>query len=143
MTDPTPADVVTTDASTATTEPEAPQVDATEPDTFSREYVSKLRAEAAEARVRAKIADVANEHLLTAYAAADGRLVDADALPLSPDLLGDDGLVDRDRVADAIAGLLTAKPYLQARRPVSSLPMGVRSDPPAEVGWVDVLRGAR
>ena len=33
--------------------------------------------------MRAKIADVANEHLLAAYAANDGRLVDLGVLPLT------------------------------------------------------------
>lgn len=118
--------------------PSDPTEDST---TFSAEYVRRLRAENAEARVRAKIADVANEHLLDAYAGADGRLVDTTVLRLSDDLLGDDGLVDRDKVAEAIGGLITAKPYLQVRKPAPLPGQGLTAPAPTEVGWMAVLRG--
>lgn len=111
-----------------------------EPETFSREYVTRLRQEAAEARVRARMTDVANEHLLAAYAVADGRLQALDFLPPVADVLGDDGLVNRDKVTDAIGALLTERPYL-AQIKAAPLPGGVRTDPTPAIGWVDVLRG--
>jgi hypothetical protein len=138
---PTPADLAAPEAPAQppapTDTPEAVEA-ATEPTeaddesaTFPAEYVRKLRAEAAEHRVKAKIADVANEHLLAAYAQADGRLVDVEVLALSDDLLGDDGLVDPAKVSAAIAGLVEAKPYLRRRTPTSPIPQGVR-EPAAE-----------
>ena len=126
---------------TIETLPEPVEATTGDPDTFPAEYVRRLRAEAAEARVKAKIADTANEHLLAAYAANDGRLVDVEALALSPDLLGDDGLVSRDKVAERIGELIAVKPHLASRRPTTTLPMGVQPEAPAEVGWLSVLRG--
>lgn len=129
-------------AETAQDGPVAP-VEATtgDPDTFPAEYVRRLRAEAAEARVKAKIADTANEHLLAAYAANDGRLVDVEALALDDTLIGDDGLVDRAKVSERIGELIAAKPHLASRKPTTPLPMGVQPEAPAEVGWLSVLRG--
>lgn len=102
-----------------------------EPENYSAEYVHKLREENAAARVKSKRVDDANARLVAAYAGADGRLVDASALPYSEDLLDADGLVDGERVAAAIAALLEAKPYLTARRP-APLPMGVQQDVPTD-----------
>lgn len=101
-----------------------------EPATFSAEYVKGLREEAAAHRVRAKRTDDANARLAAAYAASDGRLVDASALDYSEDLLGDDGLVDRDRVAVAVSSLLESKPYLASRRPTMPIAQGVQADVP-------------
>lgn len=144
MTDDSTTDTATpvedvTEATTAAQD--APVEQADKVDTFSADYVAQLRAEAAEYRVRAKIADEANAHLLTAYAEADGRLAASDVLPLSDDLLGEDGLVDRDKVRAAIGDLLTAKPYLQSRRPTTALPMGAQPLATPDVGWLSVLRG--
>lgn len=114
--DPTPEVEVDTDASG-------------EPESFSRDYVEKLRNEASSARVRAKRTDDANARLVAAYAAADGRLVDVDALAYDESLLDDEGLVDRDKVTAAVDAAVAAKPYL---RKSTSLPMGVRPDAPTE-----------
>lgn len=47
-----------------------------EPETFDREYVQKLRDEAAGHRVKAKRADALNARLATAQAALTGKLAD-------------------------------------------------------------------
>lgn len=131
----------TTTESTEDTAVEEPAQAAPERvETFSADYVAKLRAEAAEARVRAKVADTANAHLLAAFAETDGRLRDVEALSYSDDLLGDDGLVDRGKVSAAIDDLLTRKPFLQRPKP-APLPMGVQADAPAQASWMAVLRG--
>lgn len=117
---------------------DGPQDDA---DTFSRDYVAKLREEAAAARVKAKRTDDANARLVAAYAAKAGRLVDVDALTLTDALLGDDGLVDPDKVEAAVDALLAAKPYLARRTPTTPLPQGALPDAAPPVGLFDRLRG--
>jgi hypothetical protein len=121
-------------------EVEAAQVDPEQVDTFSAEYVAQLREESAAHRVKAKRIDSANDRLVAAYAAADGRLVDVEALAFDEALLDDDGLVDRAKVADAIAALIEAKPYLASRTPATVLPQGVRADAPAAPGLFDLIR---
>lgn len=116
---------------------------AEEPDTFPRAYVEQLRSEAKEGRIKAAKMDEANARLIAAYAQATGRLLDTDALPLSPDLLDDNGLADPAKVSAAVDELLAAKPFLAKRTPTTPIALGVRQDTPAELGWLDVLRGAR
>ena len=121
-------------------EVETAQVDPEQVDTFSAEYVTQLREESAAHRVKAKRIDSANDRLVAAYAAADGRLVDVEALTFDEALLDDDGLVDRAKVAAAIAALIEAKPYLASRTPATVLPQGVRADAPAAPGLFDFIR---
>lgn len=118
-----------------------PQPAEDEPTTFSAEYVRELRAEAAQHRVRAKLVDTANERLAAAYAAADGRLVDPDALRLTDDLFDDDGLADPGRVRDAITALIDAKPYLKSRKPTTTIDQGALPEAPAGPTWLDIIRG--
>jgi hypothetical protein len=104
-----------------------PEQDATEqpdvePQTFTADYVSELRAEAAQHRTRAKA--LAAE-LVAAWAAADGRLVDPTDLPSSAVDITDDGTVTRDTVTAAIDALVKSKPHLAAQRP-APLPQGAR-----------------
>lgn len=120
---------------------QTPPAPADEPETYPAEHVHELRQENAKYRAKAKSVDDANGRLLTAYAKADGRLVDAAALTVSEDLVGDDGLIDQAKVGDAIGALLADKPYLAARRPTAPLPMGARPDAPADASWVAALRG--
>jgi len=124
----------------AETPPETPSEATTEAETYSAEYVRELRAEAAERRVKAKRVDTANERLVTAYAAQDGRLVNADELTYSEALLDDDGVVDPTKVAAAISELVTAKPYLASQRPVQTVAQGVRQDVPETPGLFSLLR---
>ena len=110
------------------------------PESFSADYVRDLREEAAAHRVKAKRIDDANARLVAAYATADGRLVDVEALTMSEDMLDDDGLVDPEKVAGAIADLIAAKPYLASRKPTTPLPQGVREDVPTMPGLFDFIR---
>lgn len=111
-----------------------------EGETFTREYVERLRAEAAAHRVKAKRTDDANARLTASYAAATGRLVDVDALPYTEDLLGDDGLVDPERVAAAVDTLVQAKPYLARRTPTTPISQGVRTDVAEPPGLFSLIR---
>lgn len=140
MTEPS-TDTVDLEADTA-----APETDAAAPladdapETFSADYVRELREESAAHRVKAKKVDDANARLVSAYVAADGRLVDPDAIAYADELVGDDGLVDREKVSAAIASLVEAKPYLASRKPTAPLPQGVREDVPTMPGLFDFIR---
>ena len=96
-----------------------------EAQSFPAEYVQELRAEAAEYRTRSK--SLATE-LVTAWAAADGRLLDPTDLPASAVEADDDGTVTRDAVTAAIDALVKAKPHLAKQRP-APLPQGATTTP--------------
>ena len=110
------------------------------PESFSADYVRDLREEAAAHRIKAKRVDDANARLVAAYATADGRLVDVEAWTMSGDMLDDDGLVNPEKVAGAIADLIAVKPYLASRKPTTPLPQGVREDVPTMPGLFDFIR---
>ncbi len=112
-----------------------------EPEMFDRAYVERLREESAGYRVKAKPVDELRTRLVTAYAAATGRLADATDLPYDAELLDDDGLVDEPKVRAAVNALLVRKPHLASRRPTGSVDQGVREDE-AGVSLVGLLRGA-
>ncbi len=98
-------------------------------ETFDREYVQKLREEAASHRVRAKRADALAAALVTATAALTGRLADPADLPYSDDLLDDHGLVDQAKVRTAVEDLIRQKPHFAARRPApGNLGQGARPE---------------
>ena len=114
----------------------------TEPDTFPRDYVEKLRAETAKYRTRAAHADVLAERLLAATvreATAD-LLADPSDLPLDDDLVDDDGLPDLDKIKDAAKALVARKPHLARRRPVGDVGQGARTEA-APTSLVELLRG--
>lgn len=125
---------------TPVTASDSPQDADSEPDTFSRDYVNKLRDEAAQHRLRAKRTDAANARLLDALIASDGRLLDPEALPLSDDLLDDDGIVDPGKVADAVGSLVERKAYLLKPPAPAPLPQGVREDVPQPLSLLEVAR---
>lgn len=125
---------------TATTDPAAATDPAGDPETFPREYVQQLRDEAAGYRVKAKATDALRDRLVTAYAAATGRLADPTDLPYDPELLDDDGLVDEPKVRTAVQNLLTRKPHLATRRPTGDVAQGARTDEPG-LSLVGLLRG--
>ncbi len=108
-------------------------------ETFDREYVQKLRDEAAGYRVRAKRTDALNARLATAQAALTGKLADPTDLPFTDDLLDDDGLVDEDKVRAAVEDLIKRKPHLAARRPTGDVGQGARPEAP-EMGLASLLR---
>jgi hypothetical protein len=118
---------------------EAPPTGATEPETFDREYVQKLRDEAAGHRVKAKRTDALNARLATAQAALTGKLADPTDLPFTDDLLDDDGLVDEAKVRAAVDDLVQRKPHLAARRPTGDVGQGARPEAP-EMGLASLLR---
>lgn len=92
----------------------------TEPDTFPRDYVEKLRKEAADARVKAKDRDDLARRLHTALVAATGRLADPS------DLAYDEAhLADEDALSAALDDLLARKPHLASRRPRGDVGQGV------------------
>ena len=111
---------------------EASQVDADEPESFSREYVSQIRQEAADRRkVAAEAtgrADDLSRQLFLAKVAATGRMADPNDLAYSPDLVDDDEALNA-----AIDATLTAKPHWASRRPVpgSSIGQGALGSPVA------------
>lgn len=112
-----------------------------EPKVYSEEFVGSLRDEMARKRIAAREReDAANRRLVTMYAKTDGRLVDDEALVLSDELLGEDGLVDPEKVGQAIGALVEAKPYLAARRPTAALPLGVQQPAPDTPGLFGIIK---
>ena len=105
--DTTAADDQSTDDSTA------------QSDTFPREYVEQLRAEAAEHGVRAKRANEGTARLLAATVreATAGIFADATDLPADGDYPDEDGWPDPDRITSAARGLVDRKAHLADRRP--------------------------
>ncbi len=128
----------TTDGPEATTDATTDAI--AEPETYPAEHVKELRAEAAAQRVKAKRTDEANTRLATLYAASDGRLVSASELAYDDALLGDDGLVDAEKVTAAVTELLAVKPYLASIRPTIQIAQGARITEPAPVGLFDLIR---
>lgn len=116
-------------------------------DTFSREYVEKLRRENADARVKAKRADDLAERLLTATIGStlSDRLADpADLLAHLDDpatLLDDDGLPDADKITAAANALLAAKPHLAPRRPTGQIDQGGGRPRVSQSEWADPRAG--
>lgn len=114
------------------------QADDEQAETFPREYVEKLRKEAADARVKAKRADDLAVRLHTALVAATGRLADPSDLPFD-----EAHLEDADALSAAVDELLARKPHLASRRPVGSIGQGATATP-AGVDLAGILRaGAR
>ncbi len=108
-------------------------------ETFTREYVQKLRDEAAGHRVKAKRADALAARLVTAAVALTGKLADPTDLPFTEDLLDDHGLVDDTKVQEAVEDLIKRKPHLAARRPTGDVGQGARPEIP-EIGLGALLR---
>lgn len=107
--------------------------------TFSADYVRELRREAAENRVRAKLTDAANDRLLASYVTGDGRLIDSDLITVSPELVGEDGLVDPAKVTAAIDALIAEKPNYMRAKP-APVPQGVREEAPTERSLFALMR---
>lgn len=130
-----------TDTATATTETAEPSpklgespaaelpaklAEGIDPDTFPREYVEKLRTEAAEARVKAKDRDDIAHRLHTALVAATGRLADPADLPYDPAHLD-----DPEALTAALDALLAGKPHLASRKPSGNIGQGAAPSPAA------------
>ena len=106
--------VGTTDTTEATGE--TPQ---SEPDTFPREYVQRLRDENAKYRQRAADRDTLAERLHLALVAATGRLADPTDLPYN-----EEHLADADNMVAALDDLLARKPHLATRKFAGSVGQG-------------------
>jgi len=94
-----------------------------EPETFPREYVAKLRDEAAKYRQRAAKTDDLAQRLHTALVSATGRLADPSDLPYD-----EAHLDDLDALTAAVDALLVAKPHLASRRPMGNVGQGASGD---------------
>lgn len=112
---------------TTPTDP-TPETAQSEPDTFDREYVTQLREEAKDWRIKAAKSDELQARLHAELTKADGRLADWQDLPFDAE-----HLTDPQKHADAITDLLKAKPHYASRRPVpgSSIGQGQRGSPVA------------
>lgn len=104
------------------------------PETFPRDYVEKLRQEAAEARTRAKKADDLARELFHAKVAATGLLADPTDLPFDEKLLADHPALEA-----AIEDLVGRKPHLASRRPRGDVAQGASETAP-QVSLIDLLR---
>jgi hypothetical protein len=112
---------------------------------FSREYVEKLRAEAAERRVRAKRAEDLQARLLDAVIreGTAGILEDADDLRRHVDeatLVDDDGYPDVVKVRAAAETIAATKPHLARRRPTGDIDQGARPESSGDVNLAEMLR---
>jgi len=127
----------------AGTEPPDGTPDTPEPETFPRAVVEELRRENAEARTKAKRADDLARRLLTATIASTtaGILTDPTDLPVTDDLLGEDGYPDPARIEAAARDLAGRKPYLADRRPRGDVGQGATADA-ATVDLAGILRAA-
>ena len=114
---------------------EAPEAAQDDPETFPLAYVQKLRAEAAEARVKAKKADELARELFTAKVTATGRLADPTDLPFSDELVA-----DADALNAAIDALLGKKPHLASRTPRGDVGQGPTGGNSGDVDLAAVLR---
>ena len=93
--------------------------DDADPETFPKEYVVKLRDEAAKYRQRAADRDTLAERLHGALVAATGRLADPS------DIAFDDSHIDDpEALTAAIDDLLTRKPHLATRKPSGDVGQG-------------------
>lgn len=97
--------------------------------TFDAEYVSKLRAEAAEYRVKAKRVDDLARQSARTMTQLDGRLIDVDDLAFDPAFVDEAGLVDSAKVTAAIDGLVERKPHLTKQRVTPISAQGARAEP--------------
>lgn len=104
-------------------------------ETFPREYVEKLRQEAAEARVKAKRADDLARALFASRVAATGRLADPSDLPFDENLLDDAAAMNT-----AIDELLADHPHYAARTPRGNVGQGAMTSSTATVDLAGLLR---
>lgn len=111
-----------------------------EQDTFPREYVERLRQEAAEHRTKAKRAEDAEDRLraLAIAEAARGVLTDPSDLPWSDDLADSDGWPDSEKIRAAADELVTRKPYLA--RPAGDVGQGRHSSADDAVSLAALLK---
>lgn len=106
-----------------------------DPETFPREYVEKLRTENGKYRQRAGEADTLAQRLHTELVRATGKLADPTDLPFD-----EDHLADPDKMVAAIDELLEAKPHLATRRPSGDIGQGQRGPASGSFSLLDMLK---
>ena len=110
--------------------------DEPEPETFPAEYVRELREENASRRIEAKeateraatLSRVALEHAVERSATSLKTPADLLLYVEPADLVGEDGLPDPEKIADAVRNLLEQRPYLDARKPEGDIDQGRRGE---------------
>ncbi|WIY81387.1 hypothetical protein [Propionimicrobium sp. PCR01-08-3] len=108
-------------------------------DTFPREYVEKIRKEAAEARVKAKRAEDLAREVFTLRVAATGKLADPNDLPFDETILDDPSRLDA-----AIDELISQHPHYATRMPHGDIGQGAKQTDGGNVDLAAMLRaGAR
>lgn len=126
MTEPTDQQTPPTDQT------DTPQAEQTPPegDTFPREYVERLRREAADHRTTAKQAqealDPLQQRLHALLVERTGRLADPSDLPFDPAHLDDEAALTA-----GVDELLVRKPHLASRRVVGDIGQGAGEPKPA------------
>lgn len=131
-------------ASQSSSEVEADETQGDEQDTFDRAYVEKLRAEAAEHRVKAKEAQEALDAAESRYKAlavesgASGVLKRPDALEWRDEWLGEDGTADLEAIRAAATEY--AHDYPHAAVVSGDVGQGYRGDAVAGVDLAGMLR---
>ncbi|KRF19403.1 hypothetical protein ASG90_20535 [Nocardioides sp. Soil797] len=110
-----------------------------DPETFPREYVEELRAEAAEHRTKAKRAEDAETRLreLAIAQAVQGILTDPTDLGWSEEYGDAEGWPDPEKIKAAAEGLIDRKPHLA--RPTGDIGQGRHSEPGDTVSLVGLL----
>jgi hypothetical protein len=106
-----------------------------EPDTFPREVVEKLRHENGKYRQRAQQSDALAQRLHTELVRATGRLADPTDLPFNSEHLD-----DPDALAAAVDELLAQKPHLASRRPVGDIGQGQRGGSSQPFSLLEMLK---
>lgn len=159
MTDPATSSDATDAAQTGQEPSEAPEADETAAgaqegaeeggETFTADYVAKLRKEAGDHRVKRREAEqqvsTLRERLIdtTVRSAAGDVLADPGDLLLhtdETDLLDDDGLPDADKIVDAAKALASERPHLASRRPARPVEQGARDEQTPDVSLSGILR---
>ncbi len=126
------ADDTTEQTEHADTDPEVTEPAKDEPKTFSAEYVSEIRKEAADHRTKAK--ELATR-LHAELVRQTGRLADPSELPFDQAHLD-----DPDALKTAIDELLTRKPHYAARTPNGNIGQGAKDRGEAPVGVIEHLK---
>jgi hypothetical protein len=108
-------------------------------ETFSKDYVEKLRKEAAEHRTRAQRADALHARVLdmAIREATRDLLADPEDIYLSNaepvEWEDEDGIPDPDKIRAVAEALVKDKPYLtKPKRPAGDVGQGARPDEPAD-----------
>ncbi|MDO5372743.1 MAG: hypothetical protein Q4F10_04760 [Corynebacterium glutamicum] len=104
---------------------------------FDKKYVSKLRKESEGYRKKAKRADDLEKQLHTALVKLDGRLADPEDLEFDVEHLG-----DGDKLAEAVADLITRKPGLKKQQlsgDVGAGKRGVEKGPSMDL--IEIIKG--